>query len=80
LQIVDERMPLKNRLVVVLALPLLAFLSLPLVGLLGRSSISEVWQALGSDAVQQALGLSIMTSAITFGSCVWHWAPHWQFG
>jgi molybdate transport system permease protein len=61
---------MKNRLVLLLALPLLALLSLPLVGLLGRSSISEVWQALGSDAVQQALGLSIMTSAITLVLCV----------
>jgi molybdate transport system permease protein len=63
-------MPLKNRLVVVLALPLLALLSLPLVGLLGRSSVSEVWQALGSAAVQQALGLSILTSTITLVLCV----------
>ena len=63
-------MPLKNRLVVVLALPLLALLSLPLLGLLGRSSVSDVWQALGSDAVQQALGLSIVTSAITLVLCV----------
>ena len=63
-------MPLKNQLVVVLALPLLAILSLPLLGLLGRSSVSDVWQALGSDAVQQALGLSIVTSAITLVLCV----------
>ena len=63
-------MPLKNRLVLLLALPLLALLSLPLLGLLGRSSASEVWQALGNPAVHDALTLSMITSAITLVLCV----------
>lgn len=63
-------MSIKNRIVLLLALPLLALLSLPLVGLLGRSSASEVWQALGSAAVHDALWLSMVTSAITVVLCV----------
>ncbi|MCX6014419.1 MAG: molybdate ABC transporter permease subunit, partial [Chloroflexales bacterium] len=63
-------MPTKNRMMLLLALPLLALLSLPLIGLLGRSSASEVWLALGSSAVHDALGLSIITSFITVALCI----------
>ena len=63
-------MPIKNRMLWLLALPLLALLSLPLVGLLGRSSASEVWLALASPAVHDALRLSMMTSAITVALCI----------
>jgi molybdate transport system permease protein len=48
-----------------LSLPLLLFLTIPLVALLLRTSPSQVWANLGETQVQQALRLSISTTLVT---------------
>lgn len=50
-----------------LALPMLALLCLPILGLIGQSTPFAIWQALASTTVQQALWLSIGTCAATLG-------------
>ncbi|MBA3546421.1 MAG: molybdate ABC transporter permease subunit, partial [Nannocystis sp.] len=48
----------------------LVFFALPLVALIGRVTPAELWEQLGSPAVQQALRLSLEVSLISLGLCV----------
>ena len=57
--------PADKLLLWLIATPLLALLILPLGGLVARSSVADLWEALCSSTVQQALGLSVLTAAIT---------------
>ena len=50
-----------------LALPMLALLCLPILGLIGQSTPTTIWQALASPALHQAVWLSIGTCAATLG-------------
>ena len=51
-----------RRLSTLAILPMLAVLTIPLVGLIGRSSVDAIWQALWSIEVQQALAVTAQTS------------------
>lgn len=50
-----------------LALPMLALLCLPILGLIGQSTPTAIWQALASPTLHQAVWLSIGTCAATLG-------------
>ena len=47
-----------------LSLPLLAFLALPLIALLARSSLGQLWLNLNQPVVYQAISLSLFTSTM----------------
>ena len=48
----------------------LVFFALPLIGLVGRATPSELWRQLGAPAVQAALWLSLEVSLVSLGLCV----------
>ena len=50
-----------------LALPMLALLCLPILGLIGQSTPTAIWQALASPTLHQAVWLSIGTCTATLG-------------
>jgi len=65
-----------------LALPMLTLLCLPILGLIGQSTPTAIWQALASPILHQALWLSMMTCTATlaltliFGTPLAIWLAH----
>jgi molybdate transport system permease protein len=61
---------MKHRhLIDIIALPMLLLLVIPLIGLSSRSSLAELWQALLSRELQQAVLVTAQTSVVAMG-CV----------
>lgn len=58
-----------------LSLPILGFLTLPLLALLLRVPLERLWITLGTPAVYQAISLSLTTSAITTGVTILSGTP-----
>lgn len=58
-----------------LSLPILGFLTLPLLALLLRVPLERLWLTLGTPTVYQAISLSLTTSAITTGITILSGTP-----
>lgn len=58
-----------------LSLPILGFLTLPLLALLLRVPLERLWITLGTPTVYQAISLSLTTSAITTGITILSGTP-----
>lgn len=58
-----------------LSLPILGFLTLPLLALLLRVPLERLWITLGTPTVYQAISLSLTTSAITTGVTILSGTP-----